>query len=508
MQTKFSSFHLLVPQTKRGSGPAQTLAVILSLALILMSVPALPIAVPKAEAVGTVHVSNLGQSETNSVATDHWDDKVAQSFTTGNATDGYELGSIVFDLVEYPDEYLRARIHSATTTGPGPKIFTLSSPNKMVVGENIFDAPNNTTLASNTEYYIVLGYVYTPDDYAKFSATTNDGEDSSGDSSWSLANRYQYNDEDDGWEEDGDYALRTGIYGRSAPTKIIYFNAEGDDDDVDLSWTTSSYGGSSIIKHQYIQKLSSASDWPATWTDIPNSHNTGSNRKAYTINDTVAGNQYDFKIRAINALGTSTDSDVVSAATQPATPVGNATSTFTITRNSILFGWTDPSNDSITNYRYEVDKYDSDDDDYDDVISWQDIPDSHATTTTHTATGLEGETTYRIRIRAENDAGESDYYEFADVTTLPALTPTLTAVDPDGDDIDSDNPLKIGETATITIAFSPTFSGSDVLVKGDLTLDDSNSGTFGDLVIITAGEEYDCRTRTLRCGTVVTKAIR
>ena len=435
MQNKLSS--LRPTETLTGSNLYKTIAVILSLALILMSVPALPVGVQKAEAVGPVHVSNLGQTDTNSITFDNSDDKIAQGFTTGDANDGYEFGSVVLDFVNDGggggDSYdLSIAIHNASGTEPGTKKFELAGSGRIMAGENIYDAPsNNSTLASGTDYYIVMSYddgvSYLPD----FSATTANGEDGSGDGEWSLADRYQYKDDTNDWSNgDGDYALQVGIYGPGAPAQITTFNAEGDDEDVDLSWTTSSYGGSSIIKHQYIQKLSSDSDWSgASWEDIPNSHKTGSNRKSYTVNDTTAGNQYDFKIRAINAVGTSTESAVASTYTQPATPVGDDISTFTVTENSILFSWEDPNNDSITNYRYRVDKHDKDSGLFNAFLSWRDMPDSHASTTSYNLTELDAATAYWIWLRAENDAGESDTYYFSNVTTsLPDAPGTPTGL--------------------------------------------------------------------------------
>ena len=96
MQNKISSFNFkqnFFKQLMAVGNLRSNLAFTLIVSLIAMTVPAWPIAVPKAEAVGSAYVSNLGQTNTDSVNLGSGD-KAAQKFSTGDATDDYEFGGV------------------------------------------------------------------------------------------------------------------------------------------------------------------------------------------------------------------------------------------------------------------------------------------------------------------------------------------------------------------------------------------------------------------------------
>ena len=103
------------------------------------------------------------------------------------------------------------------------------------------------------------------------------------------------------------------------------------------------------------------------------------------------------------------------AAAKPAKPAGL---TATAGNAKVDLSWTDPSDSSITKYRYRQKEGSKA------WGSWTDIPSSSATTTSHAVTGLKNGTAYRFRIRAVNAGGEGPQSAVAEATPAAATTPT------------------------------------------------------------------------------------
>ena len=102
----------------------------------------------------------------------------------------------------------------------------------------------------------------------------------------------------------------------SKPAKPTRLKATAGDAQVELSWFDQR--DSTIAKHQYRQKDGRA-DW-GSWTDIPNSASGGTNATSYTVTGLNNGTAYQFRIRAVNALGHSEESDVAGPVTPVAVP--------------------------------------------------------------------------------------------------------------------------------------------------------------------------------------------
>ena len=151
-----------------------------------------------APAAADVLVSNLGQAR-NTQPTTTAAVVIAQAFTTGTNTDGYTLTSIEAvigaSLNSAQRATVRAELWSESSGAPASKVADLEVPSTATTGTVAFTAPSNTpTLTASGTYYFV---VYTVGNlHLQLSSTSSNGEDSSGQSSWSIANRLQYSAQD------------------------------------------------------------------------------------------------------------------------------------------------------------------------------------------------------------------------------------------------------------------------------------------------------------------------
>ncbi len=114
-----------------------------------------------------------------------------------------------------------------------------------------------------------------------------------------------------------------------APAKPTGLSATAGDAQVALSWDDPS--DSSITKYQYQKKAGSAA-WETSWTDIPTSAAGETNATSYTVTSLSNGTAYRFRIRAVNANGSSPQSDATTAVTpQAPDTTGPTISTIAVT---------------------------------------------------------------------------------------------------------------------------------------------------------------------------------
>ena len=150
---------------------------------------------------------------------------------------------------------------------------------------------------------------------------------------------------------------------------------------------------------------------------------SGMSAKAFAIADATAPSTSGSALSWSSAGLSWSDGDTVSlsltapAAAKPAKPAGL---TATAGNAKVDLSWTDPSDSSITKYRYRQKEGSKA------WGSWTDIPSSSATTTSYTVTGLKNGTAYRFRIRAVNAAGEGPQSAVAEATPAAATTTTPT----------------------------------------------------------------------------------
>ena len=136
-------------------------------------------------------VSNIGQTAGAGQINSH-SEVWSQGFTTGSASGGYTLSSIVAVLQTPVTAAQRATIRAelwsaATGGGPDSKLASLTVPSFSTTAPTntvAFAAPASTTLTASTNYYFVI---YTVGSFnARVTTTSSDNEDSGGQAGWSV----------------------------------------------------------------------------------------------------------------------------------------------------------------------------------------------------------------------------------------------------------------------------------------------------------------------------------
>ena len=182
------------------------------------------------------------------------------------------------------------------------------------------------------------------------------------------------------------------IYG--APSNVT---AIGRNQEVDLMWDPIS----EATKWEFRYRVSGGT-WPTTWTDI-----TGDNPGAlasHKVTGLTNGTTYNFQVRAFkDAIEGPAGETTATPVDPPAAPMGLGA---TPGNQAVTLTWTDPSNNTITNYQYQ--KKLSSATTWGD---WTDIPvpagQTGATMTSYTVTtGLTNDTEYDFRIRAIGNGGD------------------------------------------------------------------------------------------------------
>ncbi len=179
----------------------------------------------------------------------------------------------------------------------------------------------------------------------------------------------------------------------SSPTSLV---ANGENAQVALSWTAPSSYGSAVSDYIVEYKLSADSSW-TTFSD-----GTSATASA-VVTGLTNGASYDFRVSAINSIGTSAVSSTSTATPTLPTVSGSPTSLITIVGDATTsLSWMTPVSNggsSISDYIVEY-KLTSN-------PSWSTFSDGVSTTTSATVTGLTNSASYDFRVSAVNGIGTS-----------------------------------------------------------------------------------------------------
>ena len=222
----------------------------------------------------------------------------------------------------------------------------------------------------------------------------------------------------------------------AAPTGLTATSVSHDS--VTLSWVDP--GDGSITGYQVLRR-DIANQASGTFTTIAN--NTGSGATTYTDNAVSAETRYVYRVKAINAEGTSGQSNYVNVhtpaapavTTVPATPAGLTASS--VSQDSVTLTWDDPGNDSITGY--QVLRRSRDGDLYEDgqgaAVFVAIVDDTGSPETAYRDTSVAARTRYVYRVKAINPEGMSERSSYLNIETSeapatppPATEPTATPV--------------------------------------------------------------------------------
>ena len=183
---------------------------------------------------------------------------------------------------------------------------------------------------------------------------------------------------------------------------------------IDLSWTAPSDDGGANITGYRIE----VSDDDSTWIDVV--ANTESTATMYTQTELEVATTRHYRVSAINSAGTGPASNVAIGITAPAT-VPTVSRGLAATKDAVRridLKWSAPSDNGgaeISGYRIEVSENGS---------TWSNlVTNTETIATTHSHTGLRGETTRHYRVFAINSAGTGPASNVATGISAPATVP-------------------------------------------------------------------------------------
>ena len=186
----------------------------------------------------------------------------------------------------------------------------------------------------------------------------------------------------------------------NAPGKVTGLKAVRSGSNITLTWTAPSDGGSEITSYRISAKIGDAA-WANIVADSKNPHTT----TTYTHADTRSGTRYQYRVYALNIVGSSVPSDIanVPAVGTPTNVPGAPTSlTASKTSTGITLTWvapTDIGSSAITGYRVEQSATGS--------SGWTRVVSPGATVTSYVHTSAAGDKATYYRVFATNKHGDS-----------------------------------------------------------------------------------------------------
>jgi len=195
---------------------------------------------------------------------------------------------------------------------------------------------------------------------------------------------------------------------QSVPTAPSNLNATASGLNIVLTWTDNSNNETGFKLERSIHNTK-------VWTEIST---LAENITSHGDTGLEAGTSYDYRVRAYNTAGNSDYSLTATATTLAIPDVPLYLATNTLSSTEITLSWTDASSNE-TGFKIERSP--------NGVIFWTQIATVSANVTSYSDTGLDPDTKYYYRIRTYNAAGNSDYSNVDNSTTLQA--PPATPLD-------------------------------------------------------------------------------
>ena len=177
------------------------------------------------------------------------------------------------------------------------------------------------------------------------------------------------------------------------------------------------------------------------WVDIPGST---ASTTSYTVTDLTNGKTYGFRIRAVNAAGRPGRPSTEIRVTLRQAPLKPTGVTATPGNGQVTLAWNNPDNATITKWQVQRKEGSGS------YGAWRDIPNSTASTTSHTVTGLTNGVAYSFRIRAVNAAGNG----------APSDEVTATPIDQDMVQADKARSQALAATSRTLLGMATDVLGS------------------------------------------------
>ena len=228
----------------------------------------------------------------------------------------------------------------------------------------------------------------------------------------------------------GQGLFSSSVFGNTdtTPDNPTNFQGNSGDQQVSLSWTAPQNDGGTPVTGYLIEfKLDSLVVPPGSWTSIFSSNTTPP--LFYTIGPSSSptpypltnGTLYDFRVSAVNAVGTGSHSNIIEVT--PSTIPGPPTSisAFGCDNQQVLVTWSPPTDTggaTITSYNLQYSTSSTG--------PWLTPTPSSVSppTTSYTFTGLTNGTQYYFQVQAVNMNGPGPYSaQTANSTAIPSITP-------------------------------------------------------------------------------------
>ncbi|MDE1815054.1 MAG: fibronectin type III domain-containing protein [Thaumarchaeota archaeon] len=278
--------------------------------------------------------------------------------------------------------------------------------------------------------------------------------------------------------------LDTGSTTSTSPSAPTGLTAAAGNAQISLSWTVpSSNGGSAITGYNVYRGTTSGGE---NTTPIA----TGVTTTTYTDTGLINGQAYYYTVKAVNAIGVSSNSNEASAipvasTAVPSTPTG--LSATAASSSQINLSWTAPSNNggsAITGYEIQRSTNGG--------STWSTIvPNTGTTGTIYSDTGLSSSTTYTYQVSAINSVGTSSPSNTASATTNSSGGSTSSSIVLNN--VQSTSGTISGSPYKISLSNFNVGTSIDRLLVVGVSADNSNvaSVTFGGISLTKAVSSFN-----------------